>query len=81
MQDLEAIQMMRRASSEIKDLRRHIDRLRPKADAYDNLTKVLGLLPSRGEAMGEDVAWLLDRRISEIEAALKKAEADPAATA
>ena len=66
MNDNEAIQMMKRASAEIKDLRRQIDRLAPKAHAYDNLSAVLRLLPQPSQGYGEDVAFLLDRRIEEI---------------
>lgn len=71
MNEREQIEMMRRASSEIKNLRGQIDRLAPKADAYDKLSQVLALLPQPSRGYGEDVAWLLDKRISEIETGLK----------
>lgn len=66
MNDKEAVEMMKRASAEIKDLRRQINRLAPKAHAYDNLSAVLRLLPQQGQGYSEDVAFLLDRRIEEI---------------
>lgn len=44
----EAIEMMNRCKQEIISLRTTIDRLQPKADAYDNLAIVLHLLP-RGQ--------------------------------
>lgn len=64
----EQIEMMRRVSSEIKALRSEIDRLAPKADAYEKLSQVLALLPRPSQGYGEDVAWTLDKRIAEIEA-------------
>lgn len=62
----EAIEMMHRCKHEIKELRGVIDRLRPKADAYDNLAAVLRLLPQPGVGMGEDLVWTLDKRIQEL---------------
>lgn len=66
MNDQEAVEMMKRASAEIKDLRQRIDQLAPKAHAYDSLSAVLRLLPQPLQGYGEDVAYLLDRRIKEI---------------
>jgi hypothetical protein len=69
MNDNEAIEMMNRCKHEIVSLRREVDRLRPKADAYDSVAQVLALLPRPSQGMGEDLAWLLDKRIREIEQA------------
>lgn len=66
MNDQEATQMMKRASGEIKSLRAQIATLAPKADAYDSLRAIIGLLPQRSQGYGEDVAWMLDKRIDEI---------------
>lgn len=71
----EQIEMMRRTSAEIKQLRAQIAALQPKADAYDNMAALIGLLPKASRGYGEDLAWLLDKRIAELEAAAK-AEAD-----
>lgn len=62
----EAIQMMNRCKEEIRSMRATIDRLKPKADAYDNLATVLRLLPQQSQGMGEDFVWILDRRIREL---------------
>lgn len=62
----EAIDMMLRCKNEILGMRATIDRLKPKADAYDNLAAVLRLLPQPSIGMGEDVVWTLDRRIREL---------------
>lgn len=62
----EAVQMMKRCSSEIKDLHALVARLQPKADAYDNISIVLGLLPRPSQGYGEDLAWMLDKRIAEM---------------
>lgn len=65
----EAIEMMNRCKNEIISLRATIDRLKPKADAYDNIATLLRLLPQPGIAMGEDVVWTLDKRIRELKPA------------
>lgn len=62
----EAIQMMNRCKDEIRSLRAQIERLKPKADAYDNLAIVLNLLPRASVGMGEDLVWTLDKRIREL---------------
>lgn len=62
----EAIEMMNRCKSEIVGLRATIERLKPKADAYDNLAAVLRLLPQPSMGMGEDLVWTLDKRIREL---------------
>lgn len=67
MNNAEAIQMMNRCKQEILSLRAVIARLEPKADAYDNLARVLRLLPQPSVGMGEDVVWILDKRIRELE--------------
>lgn len=65
----EHIGMMNRCKKEIVGLRAHIERLQPKADAYDNLTAIIGLLPKGGSlGMSEDLVWALDRRIRELNA-------------
>lgn len=63
----EALQMMSRCKHEILSLRAVIARLEPKADAYDNLVCVLRLLPKPSVVMGEDMVWLLDKRMRELE--------------
>lgn len=73
----EAIEMMKRAAGEIRELRATIERLKPKAHAYDQLSAVLGLLPQPSQGYGEDVAWMLDKRIAELEKA-RKPEPTPA---
>lgn len=62
----EAIEMMNRCKSEIMCLRSTVERLKPKADAYDNLVTVLRLLPQPSVGMGEDLVWTLDKRIREL---------------
>lgn len=62
----EAIDMMNRCKEEIRSLRSVIDRLKPKAEAYDNLATLLRLLPQPSVSMGEDVIWILDKRIREL---------------
>jgi hypothetical protein len=69
----EAIEMMNRCKHEIAGLRAEIGRLKPKADAYDSLATVLRLLPQPSIGMGEDLVWVLEKRIRELKES--KAEA------
>lgn len=62
----EAIEMMNRCKNEIVSLKATIDRLRPKAEAYDNLATLLRLLPQPSIGMGEDLVWVLDKRIRDL---------------
>ena len=63
----EAIDMMQRCKHEIMDLRAQIDRLAPKADAYDNIAIILRLLPRQSVGMGEDLLWVLNKRMQELQ--------------
>lgn len=63
----EAVQMMSRCKHEIMNLRARIEHLQPKADAYDNVAAVLSLLPQPSQGAGEDLVWILDKRIRELE--------------
>lgn len=69
MKDSEAIEMMKRARDEIRELRRQVDRLMPKAEAYDSLVVLIGMFPGQSSTMSVDVAAMLDRRIRELEEA------------
>jgi hypothetical protein len=62
----EAIQMMNRCKSEITNLKAAIAHLQPKADAYDNLAAIVRLLPQPSQGYGEDLVWVLDKRIREL---------------
>jgi hypothetical protein len=74
MTNAEAIEMMNRCKHEITALRAELDRLRPKADAYDNIASILSLLPQKPRGMSEDLVWTLDKRIREL---TPKPVADP----
>lgn len=75
MNNVEAIEMMNRCKNEIVQLRKVIDRLQPKAEAYDNLVTVLRLLPKPSVGMGEDLVWVLDKRLKELTPEAPKAVA------
>lgn len=67
MEKAEAINMMERCRDEIRDLRATIERMAPKAEAWDQMCKVLNMMPSRmGGHYVEDLVGRLDRRISEL---------------
>lgn len=67
MTDKEMIGVMERSIAEIEMLRRENDRLRPKADAYDSITAILGLLPQPPQGFGEDIVWGLRKKIEELQ--------------
>lgn len=71
MHNKDALEMMGRCVEEITQLRRRIDELAPKAEAYDMIRIMLLGQPEPG-SMGEDVVWQLENRIRELE----KEEAD-----
>lgn len=77
----EAIEMMTRCKHEIQSLRAQIDRLKPKADAYDNLAIVLSLLPRPSVGMGEDLVWVLEKRMRELKPDENTAEGIPGRSA
>ena len=71
----EAVRLMTLCRDEIRMLRRQIERLTPRAEAYDHLTVALTLLRQRMPASngeGLDLAWELDQRIREIQSATAK---------
>ena len=74
----EAIQMLQRCSEEIRMLRAQRDTLAPKAEAYDLLCRIIGLLPSQqNRTYGEDVIWRIEKRIAELQSTLIKREPTP----
>jgi hypothetical protein len=77
MNDQEAVEMMVRCRNEIRSQRATIEQLMPKAQAWDQLCKVLNLLPQPSQGYGEDLAWRLDKRIEELKA--EKVKPEPAA--
>lgn len=64
--NIEAVKMMIRCKQEIVEMRAIIKRLTPKAEAYDNFSIILRLLPQTSMGMGEDIVWILDKRIEEL---------------
>ncbi len=72
----EFIEMARRASAEIKSLRGQIAVLEPKAQAYDQLSTILGLMPRQSRGDGEDLAYMLDKRVAELTKENKPTSAD-----
>lgn len=69
------VDMGRRAASEIKYLRAQVEALRPKAEAYDLMSKVVHhSLPGAPQGYSEDIAWRIEREIEEVEADNAKPE-------
>lgn len=74
MNDHEAIQMMKRCRDEIRQQRATIEHLMPKAQAWDQLCKVLNLLPQPSQGYGEDLVWRLDEEIKAVSEQLAQAQ-------
>ncbi|MGK2908789.1 MAG: hypothetical protein ACSLE1_03170 [Sphingobium sp.] len=68
MTDKDVIDMTQRCIEEISMLRDEVARLAPKADAYDAITSILGLLPRPSQGYGEDIVWRLKKQIAELTA-------------
>jgi len=66
MTNQEAIEMMNRCKHEITNLKAVIARLQPKAEAYDNMAQIIAMLPRPSVGMGEDLVWVLEKRIREL---------------
>lgn len=67
MENKEAVEMMSRCAAEITQLRAEIDRLSPRAAAYDSISDILRLLPKPSQGYGEDLLWNLRKRIKELQ--------------
>ena len=77
MNNTEAVQMLQRCSEEIRLLRAQRDALAPKAEAYDLLLKIMGLLPGQSRGYGEDLVWRLEKRIAELQSTFVKRDSVP----
>lgn len=67
MKTTEMIDLMSRCRDEIRHLRNIIDRLSPKAEAWDRMGVVLNMIPQRTGGMSEDLAWFLDQHINALQ--------------
>ncbi|MCA0424026.1 MAG: hypothetical protein LCH61_12015 [Proteobacteria bacterium] len=67
-----AIEMMQRCREEIRHQRMMIDHLTPKAQAWDQICKVLNMLPQPQQGFAEDIVWRLDKQIEELKTAMTK---------
>lgn len=66
----EMAEMAERAAAEISDLRNSLTRIAPRAEAFDALQQVLGMMPRPSRGEGEDMAWRLKNRAAELRAEL-----------
>ena len=67
MTDKDVIDLIQRCIEEIEVLRRDNERLRPKAEAYQAITAILGLLPQPNQGYGDDIVWRLRKQIEELQ--------------
>ena len=68
MKDKDVVDMMLRCAEEIESLRRINAILQPKAEAYDAIVVILGMLPKQPQGYGEDLAWRLRKEASALTA-------------
>ena len=67
MTNKEAIEMMQRCAAELRQLRKERDTLVPQAEAYRVMRDIVGLMPQPARGYGEDLVWILEKRIKELE--------------
>ena len=70
--------MLKRCKSEIQMLRHQLAETAPKAEAYDMLQTVLGMLPQKTRGGCEDILWIIHKEAEKIEreiAQLKESKA------
>lgn len=66
MEHPETLMLLRRASEEIRQLRAHLARIEPKAEAYDNIAAILRMMPKQSGGYGPDVLWEIEKHIAEL---------------
>lgn len=66
MSNHEAISMMARAEDEIKRLRRRIEALEPRAEAFNVISQIMSYLPQGAVGMSEDVLFTFRMRSNEL---------------
>lgn len=75
MNQIDTIQMMERCAEEIAALRKQLDALRPRAEAFDAVQQILGMARGNSSAgYGEDLLWRLKKAIAEETAKLMPKE-------
>ena len=67
MTDKNVAEMIQQCIDEITSLRGQLAMLRPKAEAYDAITQVLGLLPQPPQGYGVDFVWQLRNQLEELQ--------------
>lgn len=75
MTDKDVADMIHRSIEEITMLRGQIDALRPRAEAYDLITKILNLQPAPSQGYGVDIVWQLKKQLAELQPAVEVAAA------
>jgi hypothetical protein len=75
MEDKEAIEMMQRCIEEIQTQRMLVERLAPKAEAYEVIRDISrAMLPRTSQGYGEDLVWRLKKKIEELQPKPKAAD-------
>lgn len=67
MLDRNAMAMMQRCANEIKGLRGAVERLQPKAEAWDMMQQVLGFISRPTHGTGTDLVGQLEKEIAKID--------------
>lgn len=74
-----ALNLLHNARSEIMVLKQQIRELRPKAEAYEALLIVMGLLPQQSMQMSQDLPASIEKFTTSVDADRRKREAEKAA--
>lgn len=78
MNDKEATKLLELSRHEIEHLRAIIRELGPKAEAWDRMGVVIGMIPQRGQSMAEDLVWRIDRHLIDRHREDQAADNEPA---
>lgn len=62
----ELLNLLRSAHDEIIQLRRQVTALEPRAIAYDNINRIIGMMPAPSQGYGIDVAWQIKQVVETI---------------
>ena len=74
MQDTETLHLLMKCREEIAALRRQVDELMPRAEAFASIQQILAMIPKSGGIYAEDVLWRLSKHIEEMQRADIKPE-------
>lgn len=76
MKDQEISQMIDRTIDTILELRKEIEYLQPRANAYATVEKILDLVPGRQRGVTPDIVWELRRQKDKLSPSPKSQDSE-----